>query len=159
MRRLKFPVRLFHLSARPLADLFVMPRIPKTDNAMEGEELRTPRFCMADSLVGCVRALGYSDAGCVGTVLSAYEPENPGNLFESGSVYRPNRFEVPDSPVTGEVWVLSPFRLRLAGSVLITGFSDCFGKAGNRYSIKGDSMYVDDFELEFRGESGIPDIV
>lgn len=145
-------MRLFHLSVRPLLDLFVRPRVPKRDFAMEGEECRTPRFCMAESVLGCVRALGYSDPGCIGTKFRIYEPADPIRLFGMGFVSRPNRSEVPDSSVTGEIWITAPFWLRETGLAEITGYSDGTGRPENRYFIENDPMFVDDFRIDVRGE-------
>lgn len=108
---------------------------------------------MAESVLGCVRALGYSDPSCVGTRFRIYEPADPVRLFRLGFVSRPNRSEVPDASVTGEVWITAPFWLRETGLAEITGYSDGARRPENRYFIKNDPMFVDDFMIDVRGES------
>ena len=65
---------------------------------------------------------------------------------------RPNRLEVPDASVTGEIWITAPFWLRETGLAEITGYSDGTGRLENRYFIKNDPMFVDDFRIDVRGE-------
>lgn len=105
-------IRIFFLS-QDINDMFINlePRIPKTK--MRGEDGEIPRIGVALTIGSCLSAITSMD---VGDKVHVYEA-----FVENTDLIQPSEDDVPDSFLTGELWLLKDTQFKLVGDLIITG--------------------------------------
>lgn len=105
--------RLYHLSAKNLHGITLEPRIPVNFFTRNGfEDSKTPRVCFTPTIDQCLLAMSQN---LEGQYLYVHVPE------DSPVVYKPSIKQVPDSKVTGELWVKKPVKIKCIGKILVKG--------------------------------------
>ncbi len=120
--------KLYWLSEEDLDGKTLEPRIP--DNFFtknKYEDYQTKRLCFAPSIDQSLSAISQN---LTGKTYNVYEPEQ-----KVSTVWRPNKGAVPDSDITGELWVKEPTKLKKTGTITVSGDD---GKDGMRFEY-GDS--------------------
>lgn len=130
-------VDLFHISLKKLNDddLFFVPRVPKT--AGNGENNSIPRICISDTLRGCINSILSSH---IHNELMRCRARNETNLdlyvYEVNSEIQSNEIirteeliesgHVLDATRTGEMWILSPIKMKLHSVLEVTNVEESF---------------------------------
>lgn len=105
---------LYFISEKDLDGKQIQPRVPDNYFTKNNyEDSVTKRICFSDDVGKCLIALSQNNTG---KVFNVYTPSNKVN-----TVYKPNTAAVPDSDITGELWVLDPTILRKVGSIKCLG--------------------------------------
>lgn len=121
--------KLYFISEDNLDGKTLKPRVPQNYFTKNGyEDDQTPRVCFTPSVDQCLTALSQNVKGKTFTV---YEPDT-----KPSKIYKPNKGAVPDSEVTGELWVQDPVKLKKVGKVYVTGDD---GKAGKQFEYGANS--------------------
>lgn len=108
---LKSDKGLYHLSKTNLDGKTLYPRIPSNFLVKNGyENGKTERVCFAKSIDGSLRGMSQN---LKGVELYVHVPDGQYNI------YTPNIKEVPDSKITGEVWIKEPVKLRCIGKIKV----------------------------------------
>lgn len=114
---------LVHLSLTNLDGTTLEPRVPDNYFAKNGyEDGTTKRVCFTPNVGKCLMAMSKK---CDGMECYVMVPE--GNY----KTYRPTVKEVPDSKITGEIWIKEPVKVRCIGKIKVTGDA---GKDGHVYT-------------------------
>ena len=114
--------KLYFISEKDINNSILKPRIPDnffTKNGFENTSIK--RVCFAPSIDKCLMALSQK---CTGEELYVYVPDGDYNF------YRPTVKEVPDSKITGELWIIEPVQIKKIGKILCTGDD---GKDGMKF--------------------------
>jgi len=88
------------------------------------EDSNTPRISFAPSIDKCLAGLSQNVDG---QTFSVYEPTD----ISKHTVYKPNTKAVPDSDITGELWICENVPLKKSGTIKVTGNR---GEAGHIFS-------------------------
>lgn len=107
--------KMYFISQVELDGETMKPRIPKnffTENGYEDDY--TDRVCFAPSVEQCLTALSQNVSG---KKFNVYEPDPS----QKHTVYKPNEGAVPDSKVTGELWITEPVKVKKVGEIVCTG--------------------------------------
>jgi len=83
------------------------PRIPY--NRMDNEDDEIERICVSQSIDGCLLATYYGLTDIVYV-----------HSCESDKVISPTIKQVPDTPFTGEQWIIEPVKMKLFITIKIT---------------------------------------
>jgi hypothetical protein len=124
LKKLKnYKGNIFFISEKKIdKNTTLQPRVPDNYMTKNGYEDSTiKRISFAPSVDQCLMGMSYN---CSNKLFYVYKPQNTTN------VYKPNTKLVPDSDITGELWITEPTKLKMVGSVLCTGDS---GKDGLKY--------------------------
>ena len=119
---------LYFLSETNLDGQTLVPRIPKnffTDNGLEDNT--TKRVCFAPTIDNCLLGLSMN---CKNKEFYVHVPVG---LF---SVIYPNKAQVPDVEITGEMWICKPVKIECVGKIKVDGGD---GKPGRKYTY-GDNI-------------------
>lgn len=109
----KGPMRF--ISKEDMSGKKLEPRVPSNYFTKNGyEDSDTPRVSFAKGIDECLMGLSQNVSG---QVFNVYEPANRSKL----SIYKPNTKAVPDSNITGELWVTDPVELKLVGRIKCIG--------------------------------------
>lgn len=101
------------ISENDLDGKAITPRVPDNYMTKSGyEDNKTPRICFCPSISQCLTALAKNVKGKQFYVYTTIEQLN---------YYDPTIKEVPDSLITGEVWVKEPVTLRAIAKIECTG--------------------------------------
>ena len=115
--------KLYWLSEHDYDGKTILPKIPRNYFTENGyEDNTTKRLCFAPSVDKCLTAISQNLSGKTFTV---YEPDK-----KITTVFKPNRGAVPDSEITGELWVKEPVRLKAVGKIIVSGDD---GKDGMKF--------------------------
>jgi hypothetical protein len=127
--------RYLHISfKRDLEKQIIVPKLPdsiieyledlKTNPGLKNnlEDFNTPRFCMAETLDGCLNALGHllkllDEHPCLNFYVYTNREEIK-KMYDSE--YLTKHRKVFDAHETGEVWVLEPLRVKMLGKFSIS---------------------------------------
>lgn len=102
---------IYHVSKTNIDGDTLYPRIPTNFFIKHGyEDNKTPRISFSNSIAGCLAGLSQNIEGMKFYV---YEPEDYNKIKTMGI----NVAQVPDAGVTGEVWVVSPVKLKLIAEI------------------------------------------
>ena len=104
-------MKLYRVELTDMGDSITFnPRVP--ENPMKGEDVETERICAAPTIIGCIHS------GILPIFITHYDMsylengEHPMWIYEAEvpceNLYQPTENEVPDSFLTGEMWILSP---------------------------------------------------
>jgi hypothetical protein len=129
--------KLYCISKEDLDGKTLKPRIPINYFTMNGyEDNTTPRVCFAPDVGKCLTALSQN---CTNKTYYVYEPDG------EYDIYKPNDIAVPDSKITGELWILKPVKLKKVGKIYCSGDD---GKDGMLFNYGNNSaeLYGWDYE-------------
>ena len=103
---------LYHLSETDLNNKTLTPRIPHNKFTENGyEEGKTARVCFAPTIDGAMMALTGDKTN------KRYYVHTPVNEINPKYISHPTKHDVPDSHLTGEIWVLTPVKLKCIGII------------------------------------------
>lgn len=126
--------QLYFLSGVRMDDELLEPRIPDNYFTKNGyEDSKTPRICVAQSIGKCLMGLSQN---LTGAELYVHILDEPDKGVLRKSLYKPTAKEVPDSAITGELWITVPMNIRCIGKIKV--ISDD-GKKGHKFTY-GDGM-------------------
>lgn len=128
---------LYHLSEKNLNDKTLTPRIPDNFLVKNGyEDKETPRVCFTSSINKSLRAMSQNLKG------KEFYVHIPSGDHET---YKPSTKEVPDSKVTGEIWITEPVKLTCIGKIKV---GESFGD-GIPYQYGNNTAELYDWEYEW----------
>lgn len=114
----------YFISQQEMSGIVLHPRVPNNFLTRNGyEDSDTPRICFTDDVGKCLTALSQNVKG---KKFNVYEPDD----ISRYEVYKPNTKAVPDSEITGELWITKPVSLKKVGQITVT---DDDGQEGKRY--------------------------
>lgn len=108
---------LYHLSSTSLDGKLLSPRSMEKWRVMEGEDWRSKRVCLSDSIDGSLAALCTSMSAPFGEKFYVHVPENIDELFSRDNIYKPSTKQVPDAEETKEFWAKAPCKMKCIGRV------------------------------------------
>ena len=144
------PFQLYHLSEENNDGKTFEPRPLDKDRAMEGENWKSPRICVSDSIDGAVSALVDSMSCFSGLHLWVHVPKNLDELFKANKVYKPSTKQVPDAEATGEHWLRAPAELMAIGQIEILDIDE---SSRMHFSWLGDDATIDRFHWRWISKS------
>ncbi len=113
--------KLYWLSEEDLDNVIIQPRVPNNFFVKNGyEDAHTKRLCFTPSIDQCLMAISQN---LKGKNYNVYEPSE-----QISKVLKPNIGAVPDSDITGELWVTEPVKLKKTGVINVTGDDGADGK-------------------------------
>ena len=132
---------LYCISQKDLDGQTLEPRVPDNFFTKNGyEDGETPRVCFAPTIDQCLMAISQK---CEGIEFYVFTPDN----VPKENIYKPTVKEVPDSKITGEIWVTCPVKLKKVGKIKVLGDSGLDGHPFN-YGDKTAELYDWDWEWE-----------
>ena len=123
MRRIKKPLRLYHLSEENHDGKVFSPRIPLSALDLADEDQKTKRVCFSSSMSGACRAI---DGGLYQYEYYVHVPVGLDEIVKNGKLYKPTEKEVSDCLDTGEYWILSKVKLKCIGIAKFTFLDNNF---------------------------------
>lgn len=109
----KYTGSMYFISERNFDNKTLTPKIPHNYFTQNGyEDCTTRRVCFAPSINKCLMGMSYN---CAGKEFFVHKP-----IKDDIRAFKPNRVLVPDSKITGEIWVLSPVKVKCIGTILCT---------------------------------------
>lgn len=116
----------------------VNPEIPNNFFTKNGyEDNTTKRVCFTTSINKCLMAMSQN---CKDMILYVHIPDGKYTL------YKPTIQEVPDSRVTGEVWILRPVKLKCIGKIHVI---EDAGKDGHPFQYGNNTAELYDWDWEW----------
>ena len=108
-----YSITLYHLSSNNLDGKTISPSIPDNYFTKNGyEDNKTKRVCFSTSIDGCLRGLSQNLTG------KEFYVHIPIDNFD---YYKPSTKEVPDSKITGEVWIKNTVQVKCIGKIRVIG--------------------------------------
>ena len=139
MDKTKCSDKLYFISTENIKDNLLFPRIPDNFFTKNGyEDNIHKRVCFCKTVDKCLMALSKN---CEGLVFNVYEVDNVNDY----QVYKPSINEVPDCELTGELWILTPVKIKLAGKIKCTNSIENDGYSFN-YGNNTAKLYEWKFE-------------
>lgn len=123
MRKIKKPLRLYHLSEENHDGKVFKPRVPHSALDSDFEDQKTKRVCFASSMAGAYRAIEYGMHQCTYYV---HVPVGLDKIVKNGKLCKPTEKEVADCCDTGEYWILSNVRLKCIGIAMFKYIENCY---------------------------------
>ena len=134
MIRLARPSPAFFLSDKDFDNRVLYPRVPDNFFTRNGfEDCTAERVSFSTSIEGGLRGLSYNLAG------KEFFVHTPVGNY---TLYRPDTREVPDSEITGELWVCSPVKVKKIGRIRVT---DDTGEDGITFSYGSNTAELYDW--------------
>ena len=107
--------KIYFLSTINMDDELLQPRIPNNYFTKNGyEDNKTKRICFAPSIDKALMALSQK---CNNMELYVHIPEDVDEKY----IIKPNVKQVPDSKITGEIWITKPVALKCIGKIKVLG--------------------------------------
>lgn len=130
---------MYFISTKNMDDQTLEPRVVDNFFTRNGyEDNTTKRVSFAPSVNQCLMGLSQDVSN---KDFYVYEPADRSKL----DIYKPNPKAVPDSSLTGELWVTTPVQLRRVGKIRCTGDDGKDGKKFN-YGTHTAELYGWNFE-------------
>lgn len=130
--------KLYHISTSNLNGKTLYPKIPSNYFTKNNyEDNTTKRVCFAPSINKCLMGLSQN---CTGMEFFVHVPDGE---YE---IYKPSPKEVPDSIITGEIWITEPVKLKCIGKISVIGDS---GKPGHPFKYGTHIAELYDWEWEW----------
>ena len=121
----------------------LIPRVPKNYFTKNGyEDPITERVSFAPSVDKALMGLSQN---VTGKKFFVHEP------VDAHDIYKPNTKAVPDSDITGELWIKDPVRLKVVGEITATGDS---GKPGKSFNYGSSTAELYEFNYEWISKPG-----
>lgn len=134
---------MYFISTSNMDDKTLEPRVADNYFTRNGyEDNTTKRVSFAPSVNQCLMGLSQDVSN---KDFYVYKPSDRSNL----DIYKPNPKAVPDSSVTGELWVTTPVKLKRVGKIHCTGDDGKEGKKFN-YGTHTAELYGWNFEWQNR---------
>lgn len=128
--------KYYFLSTNNMDNKTLQPRIPDNYFTKNGyEDIKQPRVSFAPSIDQCLMAL--PGQKLKGVELYVHIPIEEDISYK---VIKPTQKQVPDSVVTGEIWVTEPVLIKCIGKIKVTG-NDGIGGPSFSYGGHTDRMY------------------
>ena len=111
MRKIKYNKELYFITERIIDDNILVPKIPNnyfTQNGYEDNKIK--RVCFGKSVDECLMALSKN---CKGLYFYVYTVKNTSEY----EVFKPSIIDVPDSKITGELWILTNVKVSYVGKI------------------------------------------
>jgi hypothetical protein len=114
------------------------PRVPNNFFTKNGyEDAKTKRVCFAPSIDQCLMALSQNLTG------KEFYVYNPARKYNT---YKPNIKEVPDSKITGEIWIKEPVELVCIGKIEVIKDK---GLPGHKFTYGDNTAELYDWEWKW----------
>ena len=114
-RLVNYRGKCYFISERKLDGEILTPRVPDNFFTKNGyEDSKTGRVCFTDDVAKCLTALS---ANVTGREFRVYEPDD----ISKYNVFKPNNKAVPDSSITGELWITEPVKVKEVGKIKCVG--------------------------------------
>ena len=134
----KINKKLYHISTSNLDGKILYPKIPSNYFTKNNyEENTTKRVCFAPDINKCLMGLSQN---CTGMEFFVHVPNG------EHEIYKPSSKEVPDSIITGELWITEPVKLKCIGKILVIGDS---GKPGHPFKYGTHTAELYDWEWKW----------
>lgn len=139
--------KLYFISEKLMDDMTLYPRIPKNFFTENGyEDSKTKRVCFAPSVDQALMGMSYNNTG---KTFYVYNVVNQ----DKYTIYKPNIVAVPDSEITGELWITKSVKIKTVGKIYVSGDSGEPGisfKYGDNTAelFKWDYEWVEKYEDE-----------
>ena len=109
--------KYYFLSENDMNEKVLQPRIPNNYMTKNGyEDNKTKRVCFAPSINQCLMGLSMN---LKDKEFYVHIPDPEIDIKKL--LYKPSIKEVPDSKITGEVWIKVPIKIICTGKILVTG--------------------------------------
>lgn len=129
-----YPKKLYFISDKDIKEL--IPRVPNNFFTKNGyEDSTTKRICFCTDVGKCLMALSQN---VLGKEFNVYSPDG----ISKYKVFKPTLDQVPDSDITGELWIKENVKLTLIGRIKVTSDD---GKDGVKFT------YGDNHQAELYG--------
>lgn len=129
------PNKLYHLSKSNLDNKTLIPRIPSNFLVNNGyEDDKTKRVCFSSSIDKALRAMSQN---LKGMKLYVHVPDK---YYDT---YTPTLKEVPDSKITGEIWIKQPVKLKCIGQIEVIKDK---GEEGIKYKYGNNTAELYDWD-------------
>lgn len=132
--------KLYFLSTTSMDQTILQPRIPNNYLVKNGyEDDKTKRICFAPSIDKCLMGLSRNLKGerlCVHIAVD----------YENLKMKKPTVKEVPDSKITGEIWILEPVELKYIGDIEVIKDK---GLEGHKFKY-GDNKEAELYDWEWK---------
>lgn len=123
----KNPKNLYFISDKNIE--MVSPRVPDNFFTRNGyEDSETKRICFCTSIDKCLMALSQN---ILNKEFNVYQPDD----INKYKIFKPSIDQVPDSCITGELWIKENVKLTLIGRIRVI---DDDGKDGIRFKYAND---------------------
>ena len=135
---------MYFISTNNMDGKTLEPRVAKnffTENGYEDNE--TKRVSFAPSVNQCLMGLSQDVSN---TDFYVYEPSDRSNL----DIYKPNPKAVPESSLTGELWVTNPVSLKRVGVIRCTGDT---GEEGRKFNYGTHTAELYDWNFEWKSKN------
>ena len=141
------PFELYHLSMDNHDNEQFLPKPMTSDTVMEGENWRSKRICVSGTIDGALSSIATSLRNPFGQEYYVHRVSNSLELFNKGAVYQPTQNQVPDAPLTGELWLKKPASMQCIGKVMITDIDQT--KDLSYIDADGELVEVDAFKWKW----------
>jgi hypothetical protein len=131
--------KMYFISPTSMDNKVLTPRIPDnyfTKNNYEDNV--TKRVCFAPSVDKCLMGLSMN---LKDKEFFAHIPIEGQQL----NIVHPSVKQVPDSKITGEIWVTNPVKIKCIGRIRVTGDS---GKDGHKFKY-GEKYYAELYDWDY----------
>ena len=132
--------KLYFLSNTNMDQTILQPRIPNNYLVKNGyEDDKTKRICFAPSIDKCLMGLSRNLKGerlCVHVAVD----------YDNLKMKKPTVKEVPDSKITGEIWILEPVELEYIGDIEVIKDK---GLEGHKFKY-GDNKEAELYDWEWK---------
>ena len=132
--------KLYFLSNTSMDQTILQPRIPNNYLVKNGyEDDKTKRICFAPSIDKCLMGLSRNLKGerlCVHIAVD----------YDNLKMKKPTVKEVPDSKITGEIWILEPVELKYIGDIEVIKDK---GLEGHKFKY-GDNKEAELYDWEWK---------
>jgi hypothetical protein len=140
--------KTYFISEHNMDGKTLIPRIPQNHFTKNGyEDSTTKRISFAPSVDNALMGLSQN---VTGKKFYVHEP------LGKHDIYKPNNKAVPDSDVTGELWIKNPVKLKTVGEILATGDA---GKPGKPFSYGEHSAELYKFNYEWTNKHSDKEVI
>ena len=130
--------KLFFLSDKKMNNKILSPRVPNNYFTKNGyEDAKTKRVCFAASIDKALMALSSNLTN------KEFYIHIPVGKY---TTYKPSTKEVPDSKITGEIWVLNPVKIICIGKIIVIKDK---GLEGHKFKY-GDNKEAELYDWEWK---------
>lgn len=137
---------MYFISTSNMDDKTLEPRVVDNYFTRNGyEDSTTKRVSFAPSVNQCLMGLSQDVSN---KDFYVYEPSDRSKL----DIYKPNPKAVPDSSVTGELWVTTPVQLKRVGKIRCTGDD---GKEGKKFNYGTHTAELYGWNFEWKSKSSV----
>lgn len=128
---------LYFISEKDMDGKTINPRVPDNFFTKNGfEDAETKRVSFAPSVGQCLQGMSYNVKN---KRFYVYEPDG------SHDVWKPTKNAVPDSGITGELWIKDPVKLKRVGVIECTGDT---GEDGHKFTY-GDGKTAELYDWNY----------